>query len=111
MSDELTHIDVGDHTVYYTASCEIHSVPITGLEPSRLAKLEAICQKHQQDAITRLISHGPDVEDVSELFIGYDVGSLLLEAGRVRTLIESKKLSGFDECARLRPVPRCSTLV
>ena len=98
MNDELTHIDLGDHTVYYTASCDIHSVPITGLEPSRLTELEALCQKHQKDAITRLISHSRDVEDVSELFIGYDMGSLLLEAGRVRTLIESQELSGFDAC-------------
>ncbi|MBV72195.1 MAG: hypothetical protein CMH52_12780 [Myxococcales bacterium] len=98
LNDSIAGIKIGEHLVYYTTACELHSTPVDGTHLTDLAALEAAYKASQENAVTTLI-HQESIDDgTAEMVIGFDAGSLLLEPGRVKTLYAFLGLPETESC-------------
>ncbi|MBU0553986.1 hypothetical protein KKF91_09545 [Myxococcota bacterium] len=89
----LAGVDLGEHFVYYALEGETHTIPLHADQP-----LEALETAYQAQLPTAR-AHLQAVIEVGAalLFIGPDVGSLILEPGRVRALRRGEEVRGEGE--------------
>ena len=89
-------LSTGQHLIYFVQECPVHTTPLE-LEPGRgLAELESLYQSKVATATISLLHAEPDLEQGLWFFVGYDAGSLILEAGRVTGLMAHFDIS-MDE--------------
>jgi len=102
----LVGVPIGDHMVYYNAVCPDHSIPVRPRPGLSLLDLEAAYQMRLEDSELTVLHHEQCSDEPEiHLFVGYDVGSLLLEARRVRALLDSIQYSMGGRCFAEAPFP------
>ena len=86
----LLGVPVGDHTVYFTLECPQHVLPISPQPNLSISDLEEAYRSNIDDATFSVVSHrelDPDLP--ATIIVGYDAGSLILEPGRIRALMDA----------------------
>jgi hypothetical protein len=88
----LIGVPVGDHTVYYTVECPQHATPLQQQPSLSLSDLEAAYIDGLPSARFTVVHQETLNESESDLIIGFDAGSLVLEPRRIRAILEKLKL-------------------
>ena len=82
----LVGVPIGEHLVYYTLECALHTVP---LQPEHdLGTLEAAYRQGLAGSVIQVLAT-EILPSGASLIIGFDVGSLVLEPARVKAVLES----------------------
>ena len=93
--DEILGVAIGDHTVYFTQECPIHVHPFLPRPDFTIGQLESLYREGLPKADFGLVSHRSLAPQLSAtLVIGYDAGSLILEAGRIQAVMNELGLEG-----------------
>ncbi len=87
----LVGVEIGEHFVYYTLDSDTHSTPVEPRPGRAVTDLEAAYRAHLDEATTLLLDARTlgSGEGESTLLVGFEVGSTVLEPGRVRALLEA----------------------
>ena len=95
----LVGVPIGEHMVFYNSVCPEHSVPVRPRPNIGLAALESAYQSGLEESDFRLLHHERlSTEHEGHLLIGYDAGSLLLEARRVKALLVALDIMDRAQC-------------
>ncbi len=85
----LIGVPVGHHMVYYTSESDQHSVPLQPQPNLTISDCEAAYREGLPEATTAVLHwQKMEAESNATLAIGFNIGSLVLEPGRLRTLVE-----------------------
>jgi hypothetical protein len=86
----LAGVVTRDHVIYFTINCLEHSTPVL-LDPElSLAQLEEAYRSRLDETNFAPLFHDHlDSDDEVSLVIGFDAGSLILEPGRVKAVLEA----------------------
>jgi len=95
--DTLIGVPVGDHTVYYTVECPEHTTPLQQQPSLSLKDLEAAYVADLELSRFTLIHQETLAESGSDLLIGFDAGSLVLEPRRIHGIMDTLGLDTQGE--------------
>jgi hypothetical protein len=92
----LVGADVGEHFLYFTHECPVHSTPVQPGPGRSLTALEAAWEAGQDAALLVLVEARPlSLGGVaSALLVGFEVGSLVLEPARLKRALERVEHEG-----------------
>lgn len=94
----LVGVPIGEHTVYFTLDCPLHSTPLQPQPDMTLADYESAYQDGLDRATTTLVHQQTLPDDIpGQLLIGHGAGSLVLEPGRIRTLLSAVGEESTDQ--------------
>ena len=89
-SATLVGVPIGEHTVYFTLDCPLHSTPLHPQPDMSLAEYESAYQAGLERATLTLVHQQTLPDGVpGQLLIGHGVGSLILEPGRIRAILKA----------------------
>jgi hypothetical protein len=92
----LVGADVGEHFIYFTHECPVHSTPVQPGPGRSLTALEAAWDEGQDAARLVLVDARPlTLGGVpATLLVGFEVGSLVLEPARLKRALERVESDG-----------------
>jgi len=92
----LAGVEIGDHFVHYIVECPQHAVPIQAAPDRGVAELETAYREGLESAEikvlgTRKLGHQ------RSLFVGFDIGSLVLEPACLMSVLEAAEMPSEGE--------------
>ena len=90
------HVEIGDHLVHYHVECPQHVVPIQASPERGVAELETAYRDGLPRAEIRVLANWR-LEQGAALYVGFDLGSLVLEPSCLAAILSAAELPAEGE--------------